>query len=41
MYISEEDQKRIDNFDKKIAHLIWTIFLSMITAIITTVLCTR
>lgn len=33
-----EEQKRIQEIDKKIAHYAWTIFVSMLTAIVTTLL---
>lgn len=37
-----EIEKKVWDIDKKILHLLWTIFLSMITAIITTLLlCTK
>ena len=38
----EDDlDKKIEEFDKKTIHLLWTVFLSMITAIITVILSTR
>lgn len=35
-----ELNKKIEEMDKKIIHIIWTIFISMITAVITTLLAT-
>lgn len=37
----QELDRRIQEFDRKIVHLLWTIFLSAITAIVTTLLLCR
>lgn len=36
----DEFEKRIEEQNKKITHLLWIIFVSMITSIITTILAT-
>lgn len=36
----DEFDKRIEEQNKKITHFLWIIFVSMITSIITTILCT-
>lgn len=36
----DEFEKRIEEQNKKITHLLWIIFVSMITSIITTILTT-
>ena len=38
--MNKEIDKKIENFDKKVCHILWIIFISMITSMITAFLAT-
>jgi hypothetical protein len=39
--MKKDEEDWIDRFDRRTIELLWTIFLSMVTAIITTILASR